>query len=196
MLFQRGGVFIISFGLTRWNFAIVAQLVEHNLPTVGVASSNLVYRTTYQKQTKMVKRFSLELYKPTDVLQTRDGREVVQIRVVRDPSKHLFPIEVDVRVPHTNSLVTYEVNQNGRRWMNTRSADDVVVVTNRRRRGGSYDDDGRLLDCMPDAMRAIEGVREHNMSKVSSANRAEKFYNTGVSRSTVTIDPHAYSKCE
>lgn len=144
----------------------------------------------------MVKRFSLELYKPTDVLQTRDGREVVQIRVVRDPSKHLFPIEVDVRVPHTDGIATYEVNQNGRRWMNTRSADDVVVLTNRRRRGGSYDDDGRLLDCMPDAMRAIEGVREHNMSKVSSANRAEKFYNTGVSRSTVTIDPHAYSKCE
>lgn len=140
----------------------------------------------------MVKRFSLEQYKPTDVLQTRDGREVAEIRVIRDPSKHLFPIEVDVRVPHTDGIVTYEVNQNGRRYINTRSADDVVVLTNRR---NSYDD-GRMMDCMPDVMMAIEGCREKNMSKVASANRAEKFYNTGVSRSTVTIDPHAYSKCE
>jgi hypothetical protein len=143
----------------------------------------------------MVKRFSLELHKPTDVLQTRDGRDVVQIRVVRDPAKHLFPIEVDVRVPYTDGVVTYEVNQNGRRWMNTRSADDVVVVTNKRR-GGSYDDDGRLLDCMPDAMRAIEGVREGNMSKVTSANKCEKMWNHGVARSSVTIDPYAQSKCE
>lgn len=143
----------------------------------------------------MVKRFSLELYKPTDVLRTRDGREVAEIRVIRDPSKHLFPIEVDVRVPHTDGIVTYEVNQNGRRYMNTRSADDVVVVTNKRR-GGSYDDDGRLLDCMPDPLMAIEGVKERNMSKVTSANKCEKMWNHGVARSSVTIDPHAYSKCE
>lgn len=144
----------------------------------------------------MVRRFSLDLHKPTDVLQTRDGREVVQIRVVRDPAKHLFPIEVDVRVPHTNALVTYEVNQNGRRYINTRSADDVVVMINKRKRGGSYDDDGRMLDCMPDPMMAIEGVREHNMSKVTSANKCEKMWNRGVSRSSVTIDPYAQCKYE
>jgi hypothetical protein len=141
----------------------------------------------------MVKRFSLELYKPTDVLLTRDGREVAEIRVIRDPSKHLFPIEVDVRVPHTDGIVTYEVNQNGRRYMNTRSADDIVVLSNCRSRGGS-DDDGRPLDCMPEPLKAIEGVREKNMSKVTSANKCEKMWNTGVSRSSVTIDPYAQSK--
>lgn len=141
----------------------------------------------------MVKRFSLELYKPTDVLQTRDGREVAALKVVKDPTKHLFPIVAEVRVPHTDGIVSYEVNQNGRRYMNTRSADDIVVLSNRRRRGGS-DDDGRALDCMPEPLKAIEGVRERNMLKVTSANKCEKMWNTGVSRSSVTIDPYAQSK--
>ena len=96
---------------------------------------------------------------------TRDEREVLALEIVNDPYTHFFPIKVSVRVPHTGGVVKYTVNQNGRRYINTRSADDIFFETNARKRGGS-DDDGRKLDCMPEPLRAIDGVRKGKLTQV------------------------------
>lgn len=141
----------------------------------------------------MLKRFSLSQYTPGDCLLTRDEREVLALEIVNDPSTHFFPIEVSVRVPHTGGVVKYTVNQNGRRYINTRSADDIFFATNARRRGGS-DDDGRVLDCMPEPLRAIEGVRKGDLSQVFSANKDSKKGAAASAVRVATIDPHVISK--
>jgi hypothetical protein len=102
--------------------------------------------------------FSLRTSSLGDTLRTRDGRAVLAWRVVEDPATSLWPVEVDVMTQ--DRVLTYLVNQNGRRYANVKSGDDVLVV-----------DEHHKCDCMPDAMSAIEAVRRGDLAGARSANK-------------------------
>jgi hypothetical protein len=108
-----------------------------------------------------MRRFSIERIKHDERLRTRDGREVVAWREIKDPSQHLWPIEVDVR-ERDGHISTYIVNQNGQRYINIKSADDIYIRDQQRN------------DTMPDVFKAIEAVQRGDMQGVRLANKTEK----------------------
>lgn len=110
-----------------------------------------------------MRQFSLERAKPDERLRTRDGREVVAWREVKEPSTHSGAIEVDVR-DKEGDIKTYIVNQNGRRHAHIKSADDIYIR------------DQQINDTMPDVFKAIEAVQCGDMQGVRLANKTEKMH--------------------
>lgn len=111
-----------------------------------------------------MRRFSLQLATPDERLRTRDGREVIAWRVIEDPASHPWAIEVDVRDYHEGGILTYIVNQNGQRYANIKSEDDIYVK------------EIKHNDTMPDVFKAIEAVKRGDMQDVRLANKAEKVH--------------------
>ena len=109
-----------------------------------------------------MRRFCLRLAGDDDVLRTRDGREVLAWRVVKDPATSTWPVEVDVVGPNGKDVLTYLVNQNGRKHANVTCDDDIILV------------DDAKLDCMPDVIKAIRCTQRGDMPGVRSANKMEK----------------------
>ena len=104
-----------------------------------------------------MRRFCLRLASEGDVLRTRDRREVMAWRTVGDPRESLWCVEVTVNDPQGE--LTYRVNQNGHRYANVKSSDDILVV-----------DDARL-GCMPEPLKAIECAKRGDMPGIRSANK-------------------------
>ena len=155
--------------------AIVAQLVEHNLPKVGVASSSLVYRSqiiTIIMERKKLKPWRLITAKKEQKVVTRDGREVLTWEVVGDPKESLWVTKVTVKdAADKRKRVTYMVNHNGRRYANIQSADDILVEV------VVSVSDPSDTGCMPDPMRAIRAIREGDIGSVRLANKVSGTWN-------------------
>lgn len=96
------------------------------------------------------------------MLRTRDGREVLAWRVVKDPATSTWPVEVDVVAHNGQDTLTYLVNQNGRKHANVTCDDDILIV------------DDAKLDCMPEPLGAIRCAQRGDMAGVRSFNKMEK----------------------
>lgn len=110
------------------------------------------------------RRFALQSARETTRYVTRDGRRVIRWRLIHDPEHSLWPVEVTVEVPHSRGRVKYVVNQNGRRYANVRSVDDIYEVSRERLDPWPY-------DCMPNPIEAIGYIKEHKYYAVRQANK-------------------------
>lgn len=110
------------------------------------------------------RRFALQSAKKTTRYVTRDGRRVIRWRLIHDPEHSLWPVEVTVEVPHSRGRIKYIVNQNGRRYANVRSADDIYEVSRERLDPWPY-------DCMPNPIEAIGYVRTKQYGMIKIANK-------------------------
>lgn len=121
---------------------------------------------------KVRKQFALSSAKKDGKYVTRDGRKVIAWRLIRDPRSSLWPVEVTVETRRTKARVTYIVNQNGRRYANVRSEDDIFELGRKRLDPWPY-------DCMPNPIEAIGYIRAHKYYAVRQANKlsAEDRYN-------------------
>ena len=155
--------------------AIVAQLVEYNLPKVGVAGSSPVYRSNIIRKdmkTKL-KAWRLISAKQTDKVVTRDGREVLKWEVIDDPGVTLWATQVTVKDPSDKrKKLTYVVNHNGRRYSNVQSADDILIEVPVKVRRDMTEE----RDCMPDVMKAIEAAKNGDMAGVRTGNKDSGFF--------------------
>lgn len=162
-----------SFSATpRGRNAIVAQLVEHNLPKVGVASSRLVYRSNliHTNMTKL-KPWRLISAKPSDKVVTRDGREVLKWELIGDPKESLWVTQVTVRDPaDRRKKMKYVVNHNGRRYANVQSNDDILIEVAAKVR------EPQSAGCMPAPIRGIKAIQEGDMAGVRLANKESGFW--------------------
>ena len=113
---------------------------------------------------KVRKQFALSSAKKDGKYVTRDGRKVIRWRLIHDPKQSLWPVEVTVEVPHSRGRVKYVVNQNGRRYANVRSVDDI------------YEASPWPYDCMPNPIDAIQYARTKQYSRIKAANKESATY--------------------
>lgn len=120
---------------------------------------------------KQRERFSLQSAKKTTKYITRDGRKVISWRLIHDPHRSLWPVEVTVEVPNTQGAVSYVVNHNGRRYANVRSADDIFELAGKKRRTEPWP-----YDVMPNPIEAIQYARTKQYSRIKVANKETTTY--------------------
>lgn len=98
-------------------------------------------------------------------LQTRAGLRVIAWRFVRCPNETFFPIRATIEMPD-GTTEEHPYTRSGRRYINVESAIDLVPAVEPKEQR-----ERERLDCMPDVLRAIECVRNKDMSGVRSANK-------------------------
>lgn len=112
--------------------------------------------------------FRLVSARSSDVIVTRDGREVLKWEVVENPEDVLWATKVTAKAREDKrKRVTYFVNHNGRRFANVQSEDDLFIVIPRSRE----DVTDAPRDCMPDTLRGVEAIRNGDWSAVRSSNK-------------------------
>lgn len=95
--------------------------------------------------------------------QTRGGLEVRDWFFVNRPHTTFFPIRAIIVLPN-GTTEEHPYTRSGRRYINVESELDLIPIRVKRERAEG-------LDCMPDLLRAIECVKNKDMSGVRSANK-------------------------
>lgn len=116
-------------------------------------------------------RFTLEKAKKAKRLITRDGRDVESWRVADNPKLSFFCIEVVVRAKRGDEREAYRINQNGRRWLNVISDDDVFIPKGKK---NAQKREKWPYDCMPDVMKAIQYIKEGRYAMIATANKCPR----------------------
>lgn len=115
-----------------------------------------------------LKPWRLLTAKPTDKVVTRDGREVLKWEVVCDPKESLWATEVTVKDPSDKrKRLTYMVNHNGRRYLNTPTDDDILIEVAIPAKEAPMCE----RDCMPDVLKAVKAAKRGDMAGVRSGNK-------------------------
>jgi hypothetical protein len=74
-----------------------------------------------------IEKFSIAKATQATRMVTRDGRNIESWRIVANIQTSFFCIEVTASAGQGKDRETYLINQNGRRWINVISNDDVFI---------------------------------------------------------------------